>query len=151
MLDNRNSAKMPIRVKFKSEILQDGERQVMAFETNGQYYIKGETEYIVFPEEQGNGEKLDVIYKLSDQEVWVSRSGNGVKMKQTFRTGELTAGLYESDFGIFQLETDTEKVVRMQDPVKNRGSVQLQYLLKVQGQETGQYFITIHYEEEQTI
>lgn len=149
MLDNQNSAKMPIRVKFKSEILQDEERQVMAYETNGQYYLKGETEYIVFSEDQGNGKKLDVIYKLSDQEVWVSRSGNGVKMKQTFRAGELTAGLYDSEFGIFHLETDTEKVVRMKDPVKNRGSIQLQYQLKVQGQETGQYFITIHYEEEQ--
>lgn len=120
----------------------------MAFESNGQYYIKGETEYIVFSEEQPNQEKVDVIYKISNQEVSVNRFG-AVKMRQSFRAGEQTVGTLESDFGSFQLEADTEKIVKMQDAEKNRGSIQLQYLLKVQGQLTGQYFITIHYEEEQ--
>ncbi len=120
----------------------------MAFESNGQYYIKGETEYIVFSEDYEGREKVDVIYKISNQEVWVGRSGS-VKMRQSFRAGEQTAGTLESDFGSFHLDIDTEKVVKMQDPQKNRGSIQLQYQLKVQGQLTGQYFITIHYEEEQ--
>ncbi|WP_223702968.1 DUF1934 domain-containing protein [Sutcliffiella deserti] len=148
MQDNQKNEKMPVQVKFKSEILHEEQRQVMTFITNGQYYIKGETEYIVFTEELENKEKLDVIYKLTDKEVWVSRSG-ALKMRQSFRAGERTAGSLESEFGTFQLETDTEKIVRMKDPVKNRGSVQLQYNLKVQGEQTGLYFITIHYEEEQ--
>jgi uncharacterized beta-barrel protein YwiB (DUF1934 family) len=149
MADNQNHLKMPIKVTFQSEIINaDNDREFVVFGADGQYYIKGESEYIVFSEELEGKEKVDCFYKITDKEVRLKRSGD-INMLQSFRAGETTDGSYQGAGARFQFETETEKVVMMKDPDKKRGCLQLDYKLKVQDQITGQYLITINYEEEQ--
>ncbi|CAG9620091.1 DUF1934 domain-containing protein [Sutcliffiella rhizosphaerae] len=148
MADNQKDIKMPIRVNFQSEIIHaNNEREQVSFNTVGQYYIKGQSEYIVFAEELERQEKVHCFYKINNQEVRLKRSGD-IKMSQSFRAGETTEGSYHGAGAIFQFETETNKVILMKDPNKNRGSLQLDYKLKIQDDITGQYLITINFEEE---
>ncbi|QFT90976.1 putative beta-barrel protein YwiB [Bacillus sp. THAF10] len=149
MADNQKDTKMPIKVDFQSEIIDaNNEKQHVSFDTTGQFYIKGDSEYIVFAEELEGQEKVDCFYKISSQEVRLRRSGD-IKMAQSFKTGETTEGTFQGAGATFPFLTETNKVVLMKDPNKNRGSLQLDYKLKIQGEITGQYLITINYEEEQ--
>jgi uncharacterized beta-barrel protein YwiB (DUF1934 family) len=149
MADNQNHLNMPIKVTLQSEIIDaENHREFVTFGTTGKYYIKGDSEYIVFSEELEGKEKVDCFYRITDHEVRLKRSGD-IKMYQSFRTGETTEGNYQGMGTDFRFETETNKVVLMKDPNKKRGCLQLDYKLKIQDQVTGQYLITINYEEEQ--
>ncbi|MGY3718106.1 DUF1934 domain-containing protein [Sutcliffiella cohnii] len=138
--------KIPINISFRSEIHHEGEKEVISFRTKGHYYIKGQQTFLVFTEEQPGAGKVNVIYKLSEREVWVSRAGS-IKMRQSYRLGEQTAGIYENELGAFQLTINTNKMMLMKDDIQKRGSVQMEYELNVHGQSAGTYFITLHFEE----
>lgn len=142
--------KIPINISFRSEIHHEGEKEVISFQTEGHYYIKGKQTFLVFTEEQPSVGTVNVIYKLSDQEAWVSRAG-AIKMRQTYRLGEQTAGIYENELGTFQLTIETNKMTLMKDDINKRGSFQMEYELTVHGQSAGTYFITLHYEEVSSI
>ncbi|MDX5475839.1 MAG: DUF1934 domain-containing protein [Bacillaceae bacterium] len=146
MTNNQEDVKVPIKISFQSEIVHEGQKERVSYKTKGQYYIKGNQTFLVFSERQKDIGKVNVIYKLSNDEIWVGRSG-AVKMRQSYKLGEQTAGVYESDLGIFHLDIDTKKIFIMKDDQKHRGSIQLKYDLSVQNQQAGQYTISIQYEE----
>lgn len=88
-------AGLPVHVHFVTEIREGARKETVAFEANGQYYVKGQGTYVTFQEPNEQGE-VKTIIKIQDEQVLIMRSG-AVSMRQTHVKGEWTTGTYTSE------------------------------------------------------
>lgn len=102
-------AGLPVHVHFVTEIREGARKETVAFEANGQYYVKGQGTYVTFQEPNEQGE-VKTIIKIQDEQVLIMRSG-AVSMRQTHVKGEWTTGTYTSELGTFVLQTKTDNVL----------------------------------------
>lgn len=135
----------PIRLKQVTEIRDGFRKETVAFETNGLYYLKGNTVYLSFEEEQETG-KVKTIIKIAGEEVTVLRSG-AVNMRHVFRKSKETTGNYQSPFGHFTMKTKTENVQYQYNEKTKKGQLFFSYILQLQNQQSGRYSITITFRE----
>ena len=138
-------AGLPVHVHFVTEIREGARKETVAFEANGQYYVKGQGTYVTFqgPNEQG---EVKTIIKIQDEQVLIMRSG-AVSMRQTHVKGEWTTGTYTSELGTFALQTKTDNVLFKWSDEKKKGQLFLTYALLLSEQEAGRYTITINLKE----
>lgn len=111
-----------------------------SFETNGLYYIKGNTTYILFDEKQEVG-LIKTTVKINEDEVLITRSGP-VSMRQLFKKNEQTSGTLKSPYGNFLMETKTDQMEY------SYGKLFVSYTLTLNGEETDRQSITIKFKEE---
>ncbi|ABS24065.1 Domain of unknown function DUF1934 [Bacillus cytotoxicus NVH 391-98] len=138
-------AGLPVDVHFVTEIREGARKETVAFQANGQYYVKGESTYVTFQEPNEQGEVRTII-KIQDGQVLIMRSGV-VSMRQTHVKGEWTTGTYKSELGTFALQTKTDNVLFKWSDEKKKGQLFLAYALLLSEQEAGRYTITINLKE----
>ncbi|PEQ59387.1 hypothetical protein CN470_22125 [Bacillus cereus] len=138
-------AGLPVHVHFVTEIREGARKETVAFEANGQYYVKGQGTYVTFQEPNEQGE-VKTIIKIQDEQVRIMRSG-AVSMRQTHVKGEWTTGTYTSELGTFALQTKTDNVLFKWSDEKKKGQLFLTYALLLSEQEAGRYTITINLKE----
>ncbi|MBD8071383.1 DUF1934 domain-containing protein [Bacillus sp. PS06] len=136
----------PIQLKFVTEINDQRQKQTVAFQANGQYYIKGNSTYLQFIEPNDLGD-VKTIVKIKESEVLILRSG-AVTMRQLFRKSETTNGTYQSPAGNMEMLTNTNNVEYKFYNKSHKGHLFLTYTLVLQGEPTGRYTITITFKEE---
>jgi uncharacterized beta-barrel protein YwiB (DUF1934 family) len=139
------AAGTPIHLKQVTEIRDGFRKETVVFETNGLYYLKGNTVYLNFEEEQEAG-KVKTIVKITDEEVTVLRSG-AANMRHVFRKSEETVGNYQSPLGHFIMKTKTENVQYQYNEKTKKGQLFFSYILQLQNQQAGRYSITITFRE----
>ena len=137
-------AGLPVHVHFVTEIREGARKETVAFEANGQYYVKGQGTYVAFQEPNEQGE-VKTIIKIQDEQVLIMRSG-AVSMRQTHVKGEWTTGTYTSELGTFALQTKTDNVL-LNGRMKRKRTTLLTYALLLSEQEAGRYTITINLKE----
>ncbi|MFT4415345.1 DUF1934 domain-containing protein [Fredinandcohnia humi] len=135
----------PIQIKFVTEIKDGLQKEHVAFDANGLYYIKGNSTYLSFEEKQETG-TVKTIIKISNEEVLILRSGN-VKMRQVYRKKEVTRGTFENALGTFEVLTKTNNIEYKWFKNSNKGSLFLSYELSLQGEKSGLYTISIMFKE----
>ncbi|HDR4455596.1 hypothetical protein COJ79_19485 [Bacillus thuringiensis] len=138
-------AGLPVHVHFVTEIREGARKETVAFEENGQYYVKGQGTYVTFQEPNEQGE-VKTIIKIQDEQVLIMRSG-AISMRQTHVKGEWTTGTYTSELGTFALQTKTDNVLFKWSDEKKKGQLFLTYALLLSEQEAGRYTITINLKE----
>ncbi|HHY2674991.1 DUF1934 domain-containing protein [Bacillus clarus] len=138
-------AGLPVHVHFVTEIREGARKETVAFEVNGQYYVKGQGTYVTFQEPNEQGE-VKTIIKIQDEQVLIMRSG-AISMRQTHVKGEWTTGTYTSELGTFALQTKTDNVLFKWSDEKKKGQLFLTYALLLSEQEAGRYTITINLKE----
>ncbi|MED1556660.1 DUF1934 domain-containing protein [Bacillus paramycoides] len=138
-------AGLPVHVHFVTEIREGARKETVAFEANGQYYVKGQGTYVTFQEPNEQGE-VKTIIKIQDEQVLIMRSGT-ISMRQTHVKGEWTTGTYTSELGTFALQTKTDNVLFKWSDEKKKGQLFLTYALLLSEQEAGRYTITINLKE----
>ncbi len=136
----------PIQLKFVTEIKDQNDKQTVAFDAIGQYYIKGSHTYLVFVEPHDLGEVKTVV-KIKNEEVLILRS-DAVTMRQLFRKGEATQGTYQSQIGTMGMLTNTNNIEYIFYKNSHKGKLFLTYTLALQGEQSGRYSITITFKEE---
>ncbi|EIJ80269.1 hypothetical protein PB1_07907 [Bacillus methanolicus PB1] len=136
----RPAEQMPVKIKIKTEIHQDGNKETFEFITFGRYYQKGESSFLQYEEVLEDG-RINTTVKISGQEVLILRSG-AVKMRMRFQEQKTLAGTYETPYGVLQTSASTKRIY------KNTGFLEIVYDLQMQGQDAGTYHMTIRYEEE---
>ncbi|MED2127722.1 DUF1934 domain-containing protein [Bacillus thuringiensis] len=145
-------AGLPVHVHFVTEIREGARKETVAFEANGQYYVKGQGTYVTFQEPNEQGE-VKTIIKIQDEQVLIMRSGaismrsGAISMRQTHVKGEWTTGTYTSELGTFALQTKTDNVLFKWSDEKKKGQLFLTYALLLSEQEAGRYTITINLKE----
>ncbi|PEE30410.1 hypothetical protein COL24_03475 [Bacillus toyonensis] len=138
-------AGLPVHVHFVTEIREGARKETVAFEANGQYYVKSQGTYVTFQEPNEQGE-VKTIIKIQDEQVLIMRSG-AISMRQTHVKGEWTTGTYTSELGTFALQTKTDNVLFKWSDEKKKGQLFLTYALLLSEQEAGRYTITINLKE----
>ncbi|KPU54398.1 DUF1934 domain-containing protein [Bacillus wiedmannii] len=138
-------AGLPVHVHFVTEIREGARKETVAFEANGQYYVKDQGTYVTFQEPNEQGE-VKTIIKIQDEQVLIMRSG-AVSMRQTHVKGEWTTGTYTSELGTFALQTKTDNVLFKWSDEKKKGQLFLTYALLLSEQEAGRYTITLNLKE----
>lgn len=146
---NEASKGTPVKVKFATEIKRGLEKEHVAFEANGLYYIKDTASYLTF-DETINHTAIKTTLKISSEEILIMRSGEALAMQQKFRRKERTTGLYQTQFGRFDMVTDTENIEYQWNEKSGRGRLFVTYLMQLQGDREGmgRHSMTIHFKEE---
>ena len=132
---------IPARLR-QVAVIRDGPRQETAvLEADGVYYIKGETGYLQFEEENELG-RVNNIVKIAPDEVTILRSG-AVEMRQTFRRRQETPGHYGTVFGRWAMAAKTDAIEFHYDDKRKRGRLFLSYELFLQNERSGRHTLTL--------
>lgn len=141
------SGKTPVNVEMVTKITQDGEKDEIRLSAKGSLVHKNDWVYVLFTETlEGVGE-VNTTLKIGTSEMLILRSGS-VSMRQVYIYGQKTEGTYEMPFGKLATEVQTHHLAVLWEDSGRAGRVQFGYDLKLQGEEAGQYHITIAIEEE---
>ena len=104
-----------------------GEPEKIEFETEGKYYIKDTTHYIVYEESELTGYKgTTTTIKVSKDEVTLARFGTN-NTQMMFKKGRQYRGYYETPYGNFGMcITPTKVDINIGE---DGGKINLEYLL----------------------
>lgn len=144
MMEKTNG--IPIQLKQVTEIRDGLRKETVVLETNGLYYLKGDTVYLTF-EEKYEGKTVKNVLKITGDEVVVLRSG-AVQMRHTFRKHEETVGTYENSAARWPMKTKTEQVLYRYNEKAKKGQLFFSYILQLADQHVGRHTMTITFKEE---
>ncbi|GAD12874.1 hypothetical protein GBL_1091 [Geobacillus kaustophilus GBlys] len=140
-IDMKETNGIPARLR-QVAVIRDGPRQeTVVLEADGTYYIKGETVYLQFAEENELG-RVNNIVKIAPDEVTILRSG-AVEMRQTFRRRQETPGHYGTAFGRWALAAKTSSMEFHYDEQRKKGRLFLSYELMLGDERSGRHTLTL--------
>ncbi|AMQ21918.1 DUF1934 domain-containing protein [Geobacillus sp. JS12] len=138
-MEERNG--IPVRLRQVTVIRERARQETVVLEADGVYYIKGETGYLQFEEENELG-RVKTTVRISTEEVAVIRSG-AVEMRQTFRRRQETPGHYGTVFGRWAMAAKTDAIEFHYDDKRKRGRLFLSYELFLQNERSGRHTLTL--------
>ncbi|CAM3769875.1 DUF1934 domain-containing protein [Alkalicoccus chagannorensis] len=140
--------KMDVDISIQTTIRDGGQRERHTMETNGELIWRGGLLALQFdePVEEGEPQGTSQVMQLRDGRLSVKRKG-AVQMDQRFVEGEKTRGMFTSQAGPMQMETDTKELQYDWDDMQSRGTILLVYVLRLAGQKTGTYTMKVTFEE----
>lgn len=132
------------KIKVKTTIWNDGEKETFELTTFGRYYEKGNSIFLQYEEVMEEGTVKSIV-KVSKDEVLILRSG-AVNMRMLFECDKKHAGRYETPFGTMGIQTQTKKLIH--SLAGRSGTMDILYDLHMQGALAGTYHLEIWFEEE---
>ncbi|MFT8321724.1 MAG: DUF1934 domain-containing protein [Bacillus sp. (in: firmicutes)] len=145
-LSARPAEQVPIKINVTTHIYNGKNKESIEWIGLGQYLEKDNSKYIKYEETIEEG-TIKTIIKVSEKEGLILRSG-AVKMRLSFLINKLRIGSYKSPYGVFQLVTDTKRMVMEKSFDSASGTFDLLYDLKMQGNHNGTYHMSITFKEE---
>lgn len=140
-----NENKIPIKLKVKTTIFQDGDRQTTELITFGTLVKKENADFIQYDEVMEEVGTIDTTLKLAQDEALILRNGP-VKMNLPLQKNKKRSGRYTTPYGIFDLETHTSRYAYL--PIEYSGTIELLYDLAIHGQSAGQFLLNIEFKED---
>ncbi len=137
---------IPITIYLKTDIQQGQEHESFELTAQGNYYEKNDSFFIRY-EERNEAGSVQTVLKIAGDHAVILRSGS-IKMRMSFYPGQVTNGTYESEIGILQLVTETVSLAHLTRSDDKEGKIQIQYKLKMQGDDVGLYNMSLTYKEE---
>ncbi|MGN1279641.1 MAG: DUF1934 domain-containing protein [Limosilactobacillus sp.] len=134
---------MPVKVKLKTTMKQDGQQETFQFEEDGEFIVLNDKYYLRYLEHQ-NGQTTPVQFRLDDMEVHLHRQGT-TETWLVFDETQPTITRYRTEYGIMQLQVLTSQLDKKLDPLAATGHLSLRYRLQASGQEIGSYQIELQF------
>lgn len=137
--------KIPIMITMYT-IIDRSEQNVeeIKIHTIGNLYKKGDRIFIQFEESDQDYGKVNQVIKVEQSKrITIHRHGT-VSMKQEFREGHRTEGVYQTSFVQLFMETLT-KTVSVEINENMEGSIFFTYLLTIQNEFAGNYDVKINF------
>lgn len=129
-----------VAIDIESLMLSAGRRDKNEYRYKGEMHLMNGTWYIKYVEPGEDGE-TNATLKIKPSEVVVIRNGL-VSMRQSFRAGITTSGMYESLAGPMQMDTETTDVRLEYDEEGYLQKASWVYNLSLNEQEIGTYTVT---------
>ena len=111
--------------------------ETIEFMTEGKAYRKGGSTYIVYEESEMSGmEGVRTTLRIDrDGSVRMKRFGRGVMLDTVmeFHQGKRFNSLYETPYGVFEMEVLTNSVVNDLEPEKITGNLFIDYEIALKG------------------
>lgn len=133
-----------VKIKVKTTIWNDGEKETSELTTFGRYYEKGKSIFLQYEEFLEEGSVKSIV-KVSEQEALILRSG-AINMRMVFVTNKSLAGRYDTPYGTMGIETRTKRLAYKKEA--SFGTVEIFYELHMQGSLAGTYQLELSFEEE---
>jgi uncharacterized beta-barrel protein YwiB (DUF1934 family) len=147
-LPKSKATPIPITIYLKTDIQQGQEHDSFELTAPGNYYEKNDAFFIRYEEQYETG-PVQTVLKISGDHAVILRSGS-IKMRMSFYPGQVTNGTYESEIGVLQLVTETISLAHLTRSEDKEGNIQIQYNLKMQGDDVGLYNMSLTYKEEES-
>lgn len=137
---------IPVKIKVKTTIWNDVDKDTFELQTFGQYYEKNDSIFLQYEEVMEEG-KIKSIVKVSSTEALILRSG-AINMRMVFQTEKKLQGRYETSLGSMPMTTLTKKLDYFFEETAKKGIMTILYDLEMQGSLAGTYQLEISFEEE---
>ncbi len=125
------------------QISQLGEDSEVELITEGKYYQKGETTYLIYEESKISGiEGCTTTLKINKDNIKMRRFGL-LKSEIEFEKGKRFKTLYNTAFGNIEMEVLTQKITNEIDTQKVEGKLDIVYDISLQGLTEGRNQINI--------
>lgn len=135
----------PAKIKLRTTVIQNNQKEEFAFDLNGQVVQMGDTLYIRYKEKQEDGETVPVTVKITpDSTISIIRSGK-VRMQMKFAYRKKMDTNYRTPYGIFLISTYTEDLhVSLKDRPFS-GIVTIDYGLYMKEAKVGDYHMVLEF------
>ncbi|MGO4889112.1 DUF1934 domain-containing protein [Anaerobacillus sp. MEB173] len=123
-----------------------GERETITMKANGKLYQKETSTIIRYEETIEEAGKVSNIIKINEEGITIVRQGS-ISSRQLYSPGITTDSVYQSPYGSMLISTETKKVQVDWTKERNQGTIEIAYILTLQDEQVGDYFITMKIEE----
>lgn len=128
------------------QVTADSEEAQLEFVTEGKYYVKGDSVYLLYDESEFSGmEGCTTSLKITGDIIKMNRYGQSISFDTEieFEKGKRFKGYYDTPYGSIEMEVLTNDVVNKIEKTEGRGSVNIDYHISLRGLSEGRSILDI--------
>jgi len=128
------------------QITIESEEDQLEFVTEGKYYEKGDSVYLVYDESQFSGmEGCTTSLKITGEKIRMKRYGNsiGLDTEIEFEKGKRFKGYYDTPFGSVEMEVLTNQIENNIKQTEGSGYLNIDYHISLKGLSEGRSKLNI--------
>lgn len=128
------------------QVTIDSEEEQLEFVTEGKYYVKGDSVYLLYDESQFSGmEGCTTSLKITGDRIMMKRFGDSIGLDTAieFEKGKRFKGYYDTPFGSVEMEVLTNEVVNKIEKIEGTGSLNIDYHISLRGLSEGRSILDI--------
>jgi uncharacterized beta-barrel protein YwiB (DUF1934 family) len=128
------------------QVTVDSEEEQLEFVTEGKYYVKGDSVYLLYDESEFSGmEGCTTSLKITGGHIKMKRYGDsiGLDTEIVFEKGKRFKGYYDTPYGSVEMEVLTNDVVNRIEKNAGRGTLNIDYHISLRGLSEGRSILDI--------
>ncbi|HWQ77670.1 MAG TPA: DUF1934 domain-containing protein [Anaerovoracaceae bacterium] len=128
------------------QVTIDSEEEQLEFVTEGKYYVKGESVYLLYDESEFSGmEGCTTSLKITGDHIKMKRYGDsiGLDTEIVFEKGKRFKGYYDTPYGSVEMEVLTNDVINRIEKTEGRGTLNIDYHISLRGLSEGRSILDI--------
>ncbi|MBS5335536.1 MAG: DUF1934 domain-containing protein [Anaerovoracaceae bacterium] len=135
-----------ITLKITGKQSYDGiEEEQMEFITDGRFYVRGKTAFIIYDESEVSGMSgCTTTIRVDESSLKMKRTGaEGMGTVLYFEEGKRFSSVYDTPYGAMGIEVLTDYVKNELDTENGKGCINVEYQISMEGLAEGRNKITI--------
>lgn len=128
------------------QVISEAEEEQLEFVTEGKYYVKGDSVYLLYDESEFSGmEGCTTSLKITGENIKMKRFGEtiGIDTEIEFEKGKRFKGYYDTPFGSVEMEVLTNDVVNNIIETEGKGRLNIDYNISLKGLSEGRSILDI--------
>lgn len=128
------------------QVTIDSEEEQLEFVTEGKYYVKGDSVYLLYDESEFSGmEGCTTSLEIKGDNIKMKRCGQNISLDTEieFEKGKRFKGFYDTPFGSVEMEVLTNDVVNKIEKTEGKGSLNIDYHISLRGLSEGRSILDI--------
>jgi len=128
------------------QVTMDSEEAQLEFVTEGKYYVKGNSVYLLYDESEFSGMAgCTTSLKITDNHIRMKRYGEsiGLDTEIVFEKGKRFKGYYDTPYGSVEMEVLTNDIINKIEKTEGRGSLNIDYNISLRGLSEGRSILDI--------
>lgn len=128
------------------QVTSDAEEEQLEFVTEGKYYEKDDSVYLLYDESEFSGmEGCTTSLKITGETIKMKRFGEniGLDTEIEFEKGKRFKGYYDTPFGSVEMEVLTNDVVNNIVRKEGKGKLNIDYNISLRGLSEGRSILDI--------
>jgi len=128
------------------QVTSETEEEQLEFVTEGKYYVKGDSVYLLYDESEFSGMAgCTTSLKITGDNIKMKRFGEsiGLDTEIEFQKGKRYKGYYDTPFGSVEMEVLTNEVINKIEKIEGKGTLNIDYHISLRGLSEGRSILDI--------
>jgi uncharacterized beta-barrel protein YwiB (DUF1934 family) len=128
------------------QVTSEAEEEQLEFVTEGKYYVKGDSVYLLYDESEFSGmEGCTTSLKITGDNIKMKRFGEriGLDTEIEFQKGKRYKGYYDTPYGSVEMEVLTNDVINKIEKIEGKGTLNIDYHISLRGLSEGRSILDI--------